>query len=42
MLIKQLFFTNIFLVLCIAQAQSNRDSQIDENFKKKYQVNETK
>jgi hypothetical protein len=41
-MIKQLFFTSIFLVLFSAQAQSNWDSQIDENFKKKYQVNETK
>ena len=34
MMIKQLFFTSLFLVLFSAQAQSNYDFQIDENLKK--------
>ena len=33
-MIKQLFFTSLFLVLFSAQAQSNYDFQIDENLKK--------
>jgi hypothetical protein len=33
---------SLFLVSFCTQAQSNWDSQIDKNFKKKYQVNEAK
>jgi acetylornithine deacetylase/succinyl-diaminopimelate desuccinylase-like protein len=33
-MIKQLFFTSLFLVLFSAQAQSNYDFEIDRNFKK--------